>query len=91
MEMQRLALPAIVTVLYCLAKYVEEIYLEDCGAVAVKHIVREGMLVFLATFVTHMVLVHSEDAMNQIMNMITETKSVIPPGEAQIFTDSPGF
>lgn len=91
MDAQRLVLPTVVTVLYCLAKYVEEIYMEERGAVGMKHIVREGMLVFLATFVTHLAVTHSEETFNQIMNMITETKNVVPPGEAQIFTDAPGF
>jgi len=84
-------IPLVCATLFCFVKYIEEVYIEKNDHIAIKTIVRDGILVFLTAFVTTFGVFGFESHFKQIMNMITETKNTVPEGETQIFTDSPGF
>jgi uncharacterized radical SAM superfamily Fe-S cluster-containing enzyme len=70
---------------------VEEVYLEKRSNIALKTIARDGIMVFLCSFTATLGVVGFQSHFTQIMNMITETKTLVPEGDAAIFTDEPGF
>ena len=83
--------PILAAAIFCIAKYVEDVYIEKNEVVALKVIVRDGILVFLCAFAASLGMYGLEGHVHQLLNMITETKMTKPDGETQIFTDAPGF
>ena len=83
--------PFLAAAMYCIAKFIEEHYIDKKENVALKTIVRDGLLVFIIVFVVSGVVAGFEGHFQQLMNMITETKTTHVEGSTQIFTDNPGF
>ncbi len=76
---------------FSLFKFIEYRFIEkDKEMKALKYFARDIILVFTAVFVSAFISFNMHRTMNELFNVITETK-IIHPSTTQIFTDAPGF
>lgn len=91
-------IPSIATVLYIIIRCIESYYLTRMGTeqddedkVALKLILRDAFLVFICTMMANAGVMIFTGHFHQLMNVVTETKSVLPETHPAVFTDIPEF
>ena len=77
------------TLAFCFFKFVEMKWL-DKQVKPLKYFVRDVVLVFISCLVGSFVLFNLGDNISDLMNAVTET-TIIPTGQLEIFTETPGF
>ncbi len=82
-------LAILVTVLFCISKFVESRYLNDDDK-PIKEIVRDALIVLVCSMTGAFILFNAQDYISDFFNVVTETK-VLNSASTQIFTDAPGF
>jgi len=86
-------LAVIITVIYCISKFVEYKYFsgENNGLFPpMKEVVRDVLLVLVACLTGGYIFFYFHHSISDFMNVVTETK-VLNPATTQIFTDAPAF
>jgi hypothetical protein len=85
-------LPCVTTLLYILIRTIE-LYAtkQEEYKIPLKLIIRDSFLVFLCTMVANSIMMIFHGHIHQLMNIVTETKSVLPEGPPNVFTDVPAF
>jgi hypothetical protein len=56
-----------------------------------KFLVKDAIIVFLSACAATFAFYHLNGNISQLLNVITDTKTIPVPGTAEIFTDTPGF
>lgn len=85
-----LAIAVLITVFYCLAKFVEMKFVEK-KMTPLKFIVRDALIVFVSGIIASYICFNIDGNMLDFLNVMTETKTAPIGGATEIFTDSPGF
>lgn len=84
-------IPIVTTILFCLVRIGENVYLENDSKYDIRTILRDTIIVFLVSvssmYIDNFCLVYIE----QFINMLTNTKIVPIIGTPEIFTDAPNF
>jgi multisubunit Na+/H+ antiporter MnhB subunit len=90
--MENMLIVAIVTTLFfCVFKFIEMRFIEKKKEMKpLKYFVRDMVLVFVSSFFAGFLFFNANRQISEFVNTITDTK-VIPDGQAQVFTDAPGF
>lgn len=87
-------IPLISTILFCFAKILEKQYLTDEDqheTYPLKLLFRDAIVIFSVTLLANFIYIHIYDHLDQIFNIITETKDSYGGLNAEIFTDTPNF
>jgi hypothetical protein len=84
-----LLLAIVITVLFCVSKFVESRYLQHDDK-PVKEIARDALVVFVSSLSGSFLIFNFKDYIGEFFNTITETK-VLTTETTQVFTDAPGF
>lgn len=97
-------LPVLTSILYCVCRCLESYYfgnrdqqplLEDDDPeshhIPLKLVVRESILVFLACLAANAAVLFFRDHAKQLMNVVTETKNLLPETTPMVFMDQPDF
>lgn len=79
----------IITVSFCISKYVETKYFSD-EVKALKDIVRDCLLVLICSVSGAYIYFHFHKSIRDFFNVVTETK-VLDSATTEVFTDSPTF
>ena len=87
------------TVLFCIVKYFEKNYLSienennenENEIYAVKHICRDALIIFAVTLLSNYFYNNIHNDIDNLYNVITETKTFQFKGNTEIFTDIPNF
>ena len=86
-----LIIAIITTLLFCAMKFVEIRFIDKQKEMKpLKFFVRDMVFVFASSLVAGFFLFNANRQISEFINTITDTK-VIPDGQAQVFTDAPGF
>jgi hypothetical protein len=86
-----LIVAVITTLIFCALKFIEIRFIEKKKEMKpLKYFVRDMVLVFVSSFVAGFFFFNANKQISEFVNTITDTK-VIPDGQAQVFTDAPGF
>lgn len=89
-------IPTIATIVFCISKFIEMKFVEK-ELKPLKFLIRDALIVFLSTLSATFLFFNMNDTLQEFMNIITDTKTTIPPiaggggGTAEIFTDTPNF
>lgn len=85
-------IPCIATILYFIVRAVEA-YSTDKEEhnIPLKIIMRDAFLVFICTILSNGLVMILNGHFHQLMNIVTEKKSVLPEGPPNVFTDEPVF
>jgi hypothetical protein len=79
------------TLIFCALKFIEIRFIDKKKDVKpLKMFVRDMVIVFASSLVAGFFFFNSNQQISEFVNTITDTK-VIPDGQAQVFTDAPGF
>ena len=91
------------TILFCIIKYFEKNYLFEENddddnnnnnvneIYAIKHICRDALVIFAVTLLSNYFYNNIHNDIDNIYNIITETKTFQFKGNTEIFTDIPNF
>ncbi len=86
-----LIVAVITTLIFCALKFIEIRFIEKKKEMKpLKYFVRDMVLVFVSSFVAGFFFFSANKQISEFVNTITDTK-VMPDGQAQVFTDAPGF
>ena len=81
----------ITTLIFCALKFIEIRFIEKKKEMKpLKYFVRDMVLVFVSSLVAGFFFFNANKQISEFVNTITDTK-VMPDGQAQVFTDAPGF
>ncbi len=82
----------IITILFCVSKFIEIHYLSDelNKPKPIKDIVRDSIVVMVCSITGVYIYYQFSVYISDFFNIVTETK-VLNPATTQIFTDSPNF
>jgi len=86
---QVFVITTIITLSFCLSKYVEYKYFTD-NVKPMKDIVRDCLLVLLSAVSGSYVYFYFQSTISDFFNVVTETK-VLSNAATQVFTDNPTF
>jgi len=86
---QVFVITTIITLSFCLSKYVEYKYFTD-NVKPMKDIVRDCLLVLLSAVSGSYVYFYFQSTISDFFNVVTETK-VLSNASTQVFTDNPTF
>lgn len=86
-----LIVAVITTMLFCAMKFVEIRFIDKKKDVKpLKLFVRDMVIVFASSLIAGFFFFNANQQISEFVNTITDTK-VMPDGQAQVFTDAPGF
>ena len=86
-----LIVAVITTLIFCALKFIEIRFIEKKKEMKpLKYFVRDMVLVFVSSLVAGFFFFNANKQISEFVNTITDTK-VMPDGQAQVFTDAPGF
>ncbi len=90
--MENMLIVAIITtVIFFVIKFVEMRFIDKKKELTpLKFLVRDLVIVFVSSLIAGFVFFSGNKQISEFFNTITDTK-VIPDGQAQVFTDAPGF
>ena len=90
--MENMLIVAIVTTLiFCAMKFIEIRFIDKQTEMKpLKYFVRDMLFVFASSLIAGFIFFNANQQISEFVNTITDTK-VIPDGQAQVFTDAPGF
>ena len=90
--MENMLIVAIVTTLiFCAMKFIETRFIDKQKEMKpLKYFVRDMVFVFVSSLIAGFIFFNANRQISEFVNTITDTK-VIPDGQAQVFTDAPGF
>ena len=90
--MENMLIVAIITTLiFCAIKFVEIRFIDKSkDPKPLKLFVKDVVLVFASSLVAGFFFFNANTQISEFVNTITDSK-VIPDGQAQVFTDAPGF
>lgn len=77
------------TLAFCIFKFIEMKWVNK-EVKPLKYFVRDVLLVFISCLCGAFVLYNLGDNISELMNTVTET-TIIPTGQLEIFTETPGF
>ncbi len=81
----------VTTIIFCLLKFIEIRFIEKTKELKpLKHFVRDIVFVFVSSLFAGFLFFNANKQISEFVNTITDTK-VISDGQAQVFTDAPGF
>jgi hypothetical protein len=81
----------ITTLIFCALKFIEIRFIDKNKDVKpLKMFVRDMVIVFASSLVAGFFFFNANKQISEFVNTITDTK-VMPDGQAQVFTDAPGF
>lgn len=81
----------ITTLLFCAMKFVEIRFIEKQKEMKpLKYFVRDMVLVFVSSLIAGFFFFKANRQISEFVNTITDAK-VMSDGQAQVFTDTPGF
>jgi hypothetical protein len=83
-------LGALVTILFCLTKFLEIRILKTQESRPLKEIVRDALVVLVCSMTGAFGFFHFQTYITDFFNVVTETK-VLNAANTQIFTDVPAF
>ena len=79
------------TLLFCAMKFIEMRFIDKQKEMKpLKYFVRDMVLVFASSLIAGFFFFKGNRQISEFVNTITDTK-VISDGQAQVFTDAPGF
>lgn len=78
----------IITMLYCVSKFIEIKYLGDSKPL--KEVVRDSLIVFISSITGAFLYFYFQTSISDFLNTITETK-VLNNETTQVFTGNPEF
>ena len=85
-----LTIAVLITVFYCLAKFIEMKFVEK-EMKPLKFLVRDALIVFISGTVASYICFNVDGKLMDFLNVMTDTKTAPAIGATEIFTDSPGF
>jgi hypothetical protein len=83
-------LGVLITVLFCLTKFLEIRILKNQESKQLKEIVRDALVVLVCALTGSYIFFHLQSHITDFFNVVTETK-VLNAATTQIFTDTPPF
>ena len=95
-----IVIPLMATILFCTVKYIEKNYFFDeneneneneIETYALKYIFRDALVIFLVTLLSNYIYNNIHNDIDNLYNVITETKTFQFKGNTEIFTDTPNF
>jgi hypothetical protein len=88
---QILIFALVVSLVFCVFKLAEmKLFQKPKEIKPLKYFVRDMVLVFSSSFIAGFLFFNANKQISEFVNTITDTK-VMPDGQAQVFTDAPGF
>jgi hypothetical protein len=90
--MENMLIVAIITtLLFCAFKFIEMKFIDKQKEMKpLEFFVRDMVLVFASSLIAGFFFFKANRQISEFVNTITDAK-VIPDGQAQVFTDAPGF
>ena len=86
-----LIVAVVTTLIFCALKFIEIRFIEKKKEMKpLKYFVRDMVLVFVSSLTAGFFFFNANKQISEFVNTITDTK-VMPDGQAQVFTDAPGF
>ena len=86
--------PILTSILFCLAKFFERKFYsseENHDDFALKVVVRDVIIIFGITLLANVIYINTHSHLDSFLSMITDTKVLSVPLNAEIYTDTPVF
>ena len=83
-------IPVIITLLFCIAKFIEMKFI-DKELKPLKFVIRDATIVFLCSLLATFLSMNMNGTIHEFINVVTDTKTAPIGGNTNIFTDEPGF
>ena len=90
-------IPLVSTILFCIIKILEKNYFfdetdsETSQTYALKHICRDAFVIFIVTLISNYIYNNIHNDIDNLYNVVTDTKTFQFQGNTEIFTDAPNF
>lgn len=87
-------IPLVSTILFCLVKILEKHYFSDendSQPYALKYICRDALILFIVTLLSNYIYNNIHHDLDNLYNVVTDTKTFQFQGTTEIFTDTPNF
>ena len=83
-------IPVIVTLLFCITKFIEMKYIDKIVK-PLKFVIRDSIIVFICSLLANFIYLNMNGTIHEFINVVTDTKTIPVCGTTDIFTGDPGF
>lgn len=83
-------IPVIVTLLFCIIKFIEMKFI-DKTVKPLKFVIRDSIIVFVCSLLATFFFMNMNGTIHDFINVVTDTKTIPVSGTTDIFTGDPGF
>ena len=87
-------IPLMATLFFCVVKIIEKNYFSDedeSETYALKYLCRDALILFMVTLCSNYIYNNIHNDIDNLYNVVTETKTFQLKGNTEIFTDTPNF
>lgn len=83
-------IPIIITLLFCIAKFIEMKFIDKYSK-PLKFVIRDATIVFVCSLLATFFGMNMNGTIHEFINVVTNTKTTPIGANTNIFTDEPGF
>ena len=83
-------IPVIVTLLFCVTKFIEMKFI-DKTMKPLKFVIRDSIIVFICSLLASFLYLNMNGTIHEFINIVTDTKTIPVSGNTDIFTGDPEF
>ena len=83
-------IPTIITLLFCIAKFIEMKFIDN-ELKPLKYVIRDATIVFVCSLLATFLNMNMNGTIHEFINVVTDTKTIPIGGNTDIFTGDPEF